>query len=111
MCIRDSPEYTINRKTKHHSISQFKLELESADRFFEEQREKILQEANRKQQEEQKIKGGEEGKPYEEKKPVNYKIQKPNKVLASREDVNEYIDGIKRELLEIIDNNKTIIIK
>ena len=105
------PEYTINRKTKHHSISQFKLELESADRFFEEQREKILQEANRKQQEEQKIKGGEEGKPYEEKKPVNYKIQKPNKVLASREDVNEYIDGIKRELLEIIDNNKTIIIK
>lgn len=106
-----NPEYTINRKTKHHTISQFKLELASADNFFDEEREKILEAANRKQQEEQKSKDSDKGKSYETKEMISYKIKTPNKVLATQADVDNYIERIRQDLIKIINDNKTVIIK
>lgn len=104
-------EYYLNRIGKEKEILQLRLTLSDADRFESEQREIILKEAD-------KIKQAEEVKnkpigttPVVAEPPVSYRLPKANKILETENDIDRYIDMIRKDLLEMIKNKKKVIIK
>jgi hypothetical protein len=44
-------------------------------------------------------------------KTIDYVPKKPAKILSTKEDVDEYIEKLRDELMKMIDNNQYIIIK
>ena len=42
--------------------------------------------------------------------PVNYVLPKPKKILSTETEVEDYIAGIRKKMLEMINNNQKILI-
>jgi hypothetical protein len=118
-------EYKLKSIAGLNSITSLQLTLSQADRYLSDERSKILLEADkakqeriRKEQEQKRIEDiakGRTPKPEEPivvaAPPVSYSLPKANKILTSESEVEDYIAGIRKNLLDIIKNNQKILIK
>lgn len=118
-------EYKLKQIEGLNSITALQLTLSQADRFLSDERSKILLEADRveqvrKQMElEQKrrediAKGRVPKTPEPDmvaSPPVNYVLPKPQKILSTETEVEDYIAGIRKKMLEMINNNQKILIQ
>lgn len=119
-------EYKLKSIASLSSITMLRLTLSQADKFHSDERSKILLEANRAEQEriqklqqqkrKEEIASGKtpttpEHVPVVTDFPVSYSLQKPNKILTTESDVDTYLSGIRKELLELINDNKKILVK
>jgi hypothetical protein len=118
-------EYKLKQIEGLNSITTLQLTLSRADRFLSDERSKILLEADRVEQErkqrelEQKhrediAKGRVPKTPVPDmvaSPPVNYVLPKPQKILSTETEVEDYIEGIRKKMLEMINNNQKILIQ
>ena len=118
-------DYKLKSIAELNSITSLQLILSQAEKYFSDERAEILLEANRIEQElirkeqEQKrledIAKGKTPKPQEPivvaAPPVSYSIPKANKILTSELDVENYLAKIRKELLDLIHNNKNVLVK
>lgn len=118
-------EYKLKSIAVLNSITSLQLTLSQADRYLSDERSKILLEANRieqerirKEHEQKRLEDIAKGKKPETEKPivvaappVSYSLPKANKILTSESEVEDYIAGIRKNLLDMIKNNQKILIK
>ena len=107
-----SRAFYLEKIEKEKDILQLRIKLSSAHNFESEQRESILRIANQIKEVEDAKKNPDFGKiNMVADPPVSYQLPKANKVLTTESDIDDFIEKIRRELLEMIKNNKKIIIK
>jgi hypothetical protein len=118
-------EYKLQQINRISSVGLFRLELSRADRFLGDERAKILLEANRVEQE--RIQREQEQKRREEiangktpppikpvvvaEPPVSYALPRAKKILTTEKDVEDYLADIRKNLIDMIKKNQTILIK
>jgi hypothetical protein len=88
---------------KEKNILRLRAYLSEADKFENGERQKIFNEVARKQ-------AAKAGNSVAEP-PVPYGIPRANKIIASKADVDEYVEEIRTELMKLIDKKKKIIIE
>ena len=107
------------------SITSLQLTLSQADRYLSDERSKILLEANRieqerirKEQEQKRLEDIAKGRTPKTPEPVvvaappvSYSLPKPNKILTTETEVEDYIADIRKKMLDMINNNQKILIK
>ncbi len=109
--IYGSKDHWMEKLRKEKGIVQLRLELSKADSFESQQRETILKEADRIKQEEAAKKQPANTPPVVAEPPIPYNLPKANKVLETQNDIDNYIEQIRKELTDMIQNKKKIIIK
>ncbi len=118
-------EYKLKSIAVLGSITSLQLTLSQADRYLSDERSKILLEANRieqerirKAQEQKRLEDIAKGKTPETPKPTNtiaepvsFYLPKASKILTSESDVEIYLSDIRKKLLDLIHNNKNVLVK